>query len=124
MLIALAAAVTPLAFQEPAELHPSDAVFVFQVPNVPDLRVAYGTTALAQMLGDEEIHSAIGGLMKSPPLDPIALALDQYEVAVESGQTPPVLDYLSGIQSVSLSITVEGGDFLAFTNAADDADDE
>lgn len=124
MLIALAAAVAPLAFQEPAELHPSDVVFVIQVPNVPDLRVAYGTTALALMLGDDEIHSAIGGLMKSPPLDPIALALDQYEVAVERGEMPPVLDYLSGIQSVSLSITVEGGDFLAFTKAVDDADDE
>jgi hypothetical protein len=124
MLIALAAAVTPLAFQEPAELHPSDAVFVVQVPNVPDLRVAYGTTALALMLGDDEIHTAIGDLMRVPPLDPLALALDQYEMAVESGDMPPVLDYLSGIQSVSLSITVEGGDFLAFTKAVDDVDDE
>ncbi|MEM9379829.1 MAG: type II secretion system protein GspG [Planctomycetota bacterium] len=125
MLIALAAAAAPLT-QEPATLHPSDSAIVFQMADVQALISAYPTTAMARMLADEELHEAIGNVVAAdgPPLDPLGLAMMQYDGAVESGQFPPVLDLLSGIQSISFSTSVDGGDLFAFIEAADDAENE
>ncbi|MEM6567295.1 MAG: type II secretion system protein GspG [Planctomycetota bacterium] len=126
MLIALAAAAAPLAAQEPATLHPSDSVIVLQMADVQALISAYPTTAMARMLSDSELHEAIGSVVAAdgPPLDPLALAMMEYDGAVESGQMPPIFDLLSGIASVSYSTSVDGGDLFAFIEAADDAQDE
>ena len=107
MLIALAAAVSPLFLQEPAALHPADAVLVVQIADAKALAAAYAETALAKMLTDAEVHEAIGRIMggDTPPVDPIALGMDQYRMAVESGDAPPVLELLNGIRTASMSFS-------------------
>ncbi|MEM6671225.1 MAG: type II secretion system protein GspG [Planctomycetota bacterium] len=128
MLIALVAAVSPLAqdpvSQDPGALHPGDAFLVVQAPDVQALRAAYAGTALARTLADESLHEAIGRVMDGPPLDPVAMALDAYRAEVDAGESPPILELLDGISAASVSVTLAGGDPIAFFEGMDSAGDE
>ncbi|MEM8711763.1 MAG: hypothetical protein AAGG01_12485, partial [Planctomycetota bacterium] len=129
MLTALmaASAALPTLPQEPAALHPASSTFVVQVPDIQGLMGAYATTALAKTLVDSDLHASIGRVMKgegAPPVDPIALAMGQYSQQVESGQMPPILDYLKSLESLSLSIEIAGGDVLAFGEGMEKSADQ
>ena len=129
MLIALAAAsvALPVSVQEPAALHPSSATFVLQVPDIQSALAKYGTTAPAKMMADPDLHASIGQMMAGAggePVDPWAMAMGEYNKAVESGDLPPLLDYLYGMKSMSMSVEVAGNDVLAFINGMENTDNE
>ncbi len=128
MFIALAAAsvALPAPVQEPAALHPSSATIVIQAPDIQAVLSKYSTTAPVKMMSDPELHAAVGQMMPNMgggPVDPWALAMGEYNSAVESGEIPPLLDYLYKMKSMGMSVDVAGSDMLAFMKGMESAED-
>ncbi|MDC3307217.1 type II secretion system protein GspG [bacterium] len=105
--LALAAALTPLTPQESAGLHPDSAEFVLSVPDLQGTMGSYGKTAMAKMMADADLQSAIGEVMGSGPVDPVELLVQQLRGM--GGDLPPILDMHQGVQTMSMSLDFLGG---------------
>ena len=108
--IALMAVGPPAApSQDHPALHPPGCVLYAEIPDVPAVYRAYATTALARVLGDEELQAALGEVLGRDPVDPVELLLEQYRLSVGEGQAPPILeDLLRPLRAASLSLSLEG----------------
>jgi hypothetical protein len=100
--------------QEPLAAHPADAAVLVQIPDVGALIEAYGRTAYGRILSDEALHAALGQVLGAPePVDPREMIAGQWQAAVEEG-APPVDRILQSLRSLSLSLSVPGGDIARF----------
>ncbi|MDB2576394.1 type II secretion system protein GspG [Planctomycetota bacterium] len=104
--LALAAALTPLTPQETPGLHPDTAEFVLSVPDLQGTMGSYGKTAMAKMMADADLQSAIGEVMGSGPVDPVELLVQQLRGM--EGEFPPILDMHQGVQAISMSLDFLG----------------
>ncbi len=105
--LALAAALTPLTPQESPGLHPETAEFVLSVPDLQGTMGSYGKTAMAKMMADADLQSAIGEVMGSGPVDPVELLVQQLRGM--EGDLPPILDMHQGVRAMSMSLDFLGG---------------
>ena len=104
--LALAAALTPLTPQESPGLHPDTAEFVLSVPDLQGTMGSYGKTAMAKMMADADLQSAIGEVMGSGPVDPVELLVQQLRGM--EGDLPPILDMHQGVRAMSMSLDFLG----------------
>ncbi len=102
ILISLALALLQLPEPTAQDLHPEGADLVVAVPDLQAALDAFGGTALARTMADEELHAAIGDVMGSGPVDPVGLLVAQ--VRGMEGELPRILDLHKGVRSVSMSL--------------------
>ena len=100
LALALAAAQAPSA--APQHLHPDGVEFVMVLPGIQPVLDAFGNTALARTLADEELHEVLGDVVGGGPMDPVDLLAQQWRDL--GGAVPPILDLHEGFRSVSLSV--------------------
>ena len=100
LALALAAAQAPSA--APQHLHPDGVEFVMVLPGIQPVLDAFGNTALARTLADEELHEVLGDVVGGGPMDPVDLLAQQWRDL--GGGVPPILDLHEGLRSVSLSV--------------------
>ena len=92
LALALAAAQAPSA--APQHLHPDGVEFVMVLPGIQPVLDAFGNTALARTLADEELHEVLGDVVGGGPMDPVDLLAQQWRDL--GGAVPPILDLHEG----------------------------
>ena len=126
--LALALATAPAHTLAPAQesgpqgpwLHPDSADLVFSIPDLPAMLGAYGRTSFARMMGDEDLHAALGEVMGSGPVDPTDLLVEQLRGM--EGSIPPILDMHRGVLSASVSMDLDeepAGGLLGYLSLGD-----
>ena len=102
--LALFAAQSPESTAQ--DLHPKGADLVVVIPDLQAALDAFGGTALARTMADEELHAALGDVMGSGPVDPVELLVAQLRGM--EGELPRILDLHKGVRSVSMSLDLGG----------------
>ena len=106
ILISLALALPQLPEPTAQDLHPKGADLVVAIPDLQAALDAFGGTALARTMADEELQAAIGDVMGSGPVDPVELLVAQLRGM--EGELPRILDLHKGVRSVSMSLDLGG----------------
>lgn len=115
--LALVAACSPQLGHAP--LHPATSSFILQVPDLPGAREAFGSTAVARMLADPDLHAALGVMLAEDgddpaPRDPIDELLPVYRDLVRGGGLPPLLELADGLRTASFSMDLGGEDIVPY----------